>query len=48
MVYRRINTCRAAAGGKLTDILLQYATRRIVELENLLLVDVAETVWPAY
>lgn len=30
-----------------TDILLQYATRRIVELENLLLVDVTETVWPA-
>jgi len=30
-----------------TDILLQYATRRIVELESLLLVDVTETVWPA-
>lgn len=30
-----------------TDVLLQYATRRIVELENLLLVDVTETVWPA-
>jgi len=26
---------------------LQYATKRIVELESLLLVDVAETVWPA-
>ena len=31
----------------MTDILLQYATRRIIELENLLLVDVTETVWPA-
>ncbi len=27
--------------------LLQYATKRIVELESLLLVDVTETVWPA-
>jgi len=27
--------------------LLQYATKRIVELENLLLVEVMETVWPA-
>ena len=27
--------------------LLQYATKRIVELERLLLVDVTETVWPA-
>ncbi|MDU1060894.1 MAG: hypothetical protein E7A34_00585 [Leclercia adecarboxylata] len=26
---------------------LHYATKRIVELESLLLVDVAETVWPA-
>lgn len=26
--------------------LLQYATKRIVELESLLLVDVTETVWP--
>ncbi|MBJ9855231.1 hypothetical protein [Citrobacter freundii] len=26
---------------------LEYATKRIVELENLLLVDVTETVWPA-
>ena len=31
----------------MTDALLQYATRRIVELESLLLVDVTETVWPA-
>lgn len=29
------------------DQLLQYATNRIIELENLLLVDVEETVWPA-
>ncbi|EPM0026607.1 hypothetical protein PU088_005036 [Citrobacter farmeri] len=29
------------------DQLLQYATNRIIELENLLLVDVPETVWPA-
>ncbi|WP_445336317.1 hypothetical protein ACSR9E_10245 [Citrobacter koseri] len=28
------------------DQLLQYATNRIIELENLLLVDVEETVWP--
>ncbi len=27
--------------------LLQYATKRIVELESLLLVEVSETVWPA-
>ena len=26
---------------------MDYATRRIVELESLLLVDVPETVWPA-
>lgn len=26
---------------------LRYATKRIVELERLLLVDVTETVWPA-
>lgn len=26
---------------------LEYAIKRIIELENLLLVDVAETVWPA-
>jgi len=26
---------------------LYYATKRIVELESLLLVDVSETVWPA-
>lgn len=29
------------------DALLEHAYRRIVELENLLLVDVPETVWPA-
>ena len=29
------------------DQLLQYATNRIIELENLLLVIVEETVWPA-
>lgn len=29
------------------DTLLEHAYRRIVELENLLLVDVPETVWPA-
>lgn len=27
------------------DQLLQYATNRIIELENLLLVNVEETVW---
>lgn len=26
---------------------LHYATKRIIELEGLLLVDVPETVWPA-
>lgn len=26
---------------------LSYATKRIIELENLLLVDVSETVWPS-
>ncbi|WP_458043366.1 hypothetical protein [Phytobacter sp. AG2a] len=31
----------------MSDALLEYAYRRIVELESLLLVDVAETVWPA-
>ncbi|EMA8095063.1 hypothetical protein [Enterobacter hormaechei] len=25
---------------------MQYATKRIIELENLLLVDVQDTVWP--
>ncbi|AUG99727.1 class I SAM-dependent methyltransferase [Prodigiosinella confusarubida] len=30
-----------------TDPLLQYATRRIIELESMMLVDVPETVWPA-
>lgn len=29
------------------DAQLRYATKRIVELETLLLVDVPETVWPA-
>lgn len=29
------------------DLLLQYATSRIIELERLLLVNVPETVWPA-
>ncbi|QNQ20742.1 hypothetical protein HF650_13730 [Kosakonia sp. SMBL-WEM22] len=31
----------------ITDPLLQYATSRIIELENLLLADVPQTVWPA-
>jgi hypothetical protein len=35
------------AGDEVMDQLLQYATNRIVELENLLLVNVEETVWPA-
>ncbi|CPR20644.1 hypothetical protein BN1221_04433c [Brenneria goodwinii] len=26
---------------------MYYATRRIIELESLLLVDIPETVWPA-
>ena len=30
-----------------TNPLLQYATKRIIELESLLLVEVPETVWPA-
>lgn len=30
-----------------SDPQLRYATKRIVELESLLLVDVSETVWPA-
>ncbi|WP_312292784.1 hypothetical protein [Atlantibacter hermannii] len=30
-----------------SDNLMQYATKRIVELESQLLVDVPETVWPA-
>jgi hypothetical protein len=34
------------AGGMM-DPLLQYAAKRIIELESLLLVDVPETVWPA-
>ncbi|HEE9786932.1 TPA: hypothetical protein R8F93_000932 [Enterobacter soli] len=29
------------------DALLEYAYQRIIELENLLLVDVTDTVWPA-
>jgi len=31
----------------MTETQLRYATKRIVELESLLLVDVIETVWPA-
>lgn len=31
----------------MSDALLEYAYRRIVELEKLLLVDVQETAWPA-
>lgn len=31
----------------MSDALLEYAYRRIVELEKLLLVDATETVWPA-
>jgi len=31
----------------MSDTLLEYANRRIVELESQLLVDVPETVWPA-
>lgn len=31
----------------MNDALLEYAYRRIVELEKLLLVDVQETVWSA-
>lgn len=31
----------------MSDALLEYAYRRIVELESQLLVDVAETAWPA-
>lgn len=34
-------------GSGMTDALLEYAYRRIIELEKLLLVDVSETVWPA-
>lgn len=29
------------------DLLLKYACRRVIELENILLVGVPETVWPA-
>jgi len=29
-----------------SDVLLEYAFQRIIELESLLLVDVPETVWP--
>jgi len=29
------------------DLLLEYSCKRLIELENLLLVDVPETVWPA-
>lgn len=31
----------------MSDALLEYTCRRIIELESLLLVDVSETVWPA-
>ncbi|AYH27138.1 hypothetical protein GMW39_10585 [Pectobacterium parmentieri] len=31
----------------MTDVLLNYATSRIIELEAMLLVDAPETVWPA-
>lgn len=31
----------------MTDAQTQYATKRIVELENMLLISVEETVWPA-
>lgn len=31
----------------MTETQLRYTTKRIVELEALLLVDVTETVWPA-
>ncbi|WP_313079512.1 hypothetical protein [Atlantibacter sp.] len=31
----------------MTDVLLEYACLRIIELEAMLLVDVPETVWPA-
>ncbi|MEI7174727.1 hypothetical protein [Pectobacterium carotovorum] len=31
----------------MTDVLLNYATSRIIELESMLLVDAPETVWPA-
>lgn len=34
-------------GGEVVDPSLEYACKRIVELEGLLLVDVPETVWPA-
>ncbi|MFP9515637.1 hypothetical protein AB6D49_07085 [Pectobacterium brasiliense] len=31
----------------MTDVLLNYATSRIIELEAMLLVHATETVWPA-
>lgn len=31
----------------MTEMLLRYATKRIVGLEAMLLVDISETVWPA-
>ena len=31
----------------MTNILIEYACQRIVELEALLLVEISETVWPA-
>lgn len=38
---------KAGERARSVDPLLEYATKRILELENLLLVDVEETVWPA-
>ncbi len=35
------------AGGEIVDPSLEYACKRIMELEQLLLVDVPDTVWPA-
>jgi len=37
----------ASRGSNGTVTSVQYATKRIIELENLLLVEVTETVWPA-
>ena len=31
----------------MSDVFLEYACKRIIELEGLLFVDVPETVWPA-
>ena len=40
-------TASSTAAGGMMDQLLQYTTNRIIELENLLLVDVEEAVLPA-